>query len=177
MRYHAPLQLRQRSAVCAGAYLDLVFAYPGRPGSQRPGASEAVGGDFTPALREPYRWQDWAAPHADDPNHPRTPEGEPFGWKRQEMFAKGDGRLFDFINTDLLPYLHGLDMVPKTGLPNPSTSPKQRIIGRIMTAVERVRVDSETNLRDILDKVHEISIEHIDDTHFSPFPKPMKTCC
>ena len=35
-----------------------------------------------------------------------------------------------------------------------------------MTAVERVRVDSETNLRDILDKVHEISIDHVDDTHF-----------
>jgi hypothetical protein len=50
------------------------------------------------------------------------------------------------------------------GLPNPAASPKQRIIGRIMTAVERVRVDSETNLRDILDRVHEISIDHIDDT-------------
>ena len=35
-----------------------------------------------------------------------------------------------------------------------------------IAAVERVRVDSETNLRDILDKVHEISIDHIDDTHF-----------
>jgi hypothetical protein len=30
----------------------------------------------------------------------------------------------------------------------------------------RVRVDSETNLRDILDKVHEIHIDHVDDTHF-----------
>lgn len=29
-----------------------------------------------------------------------------------------------------------------------------------MTAVERARVDSETNLHDILDKVHEISIDH-----------------
>jgi type I restriction enzyme M protein len=29
-----------------------------------------------------------------------------------------------------------------------------------------VRVDSETNLRDILDKVHEIHIDHVDDTHF-----------
>jgi type I restriction enzyme M protein len=29
-----------------------------------------------------------------------------------------------------------------------------------------VRVDSETNLRDILDKVHKISIDNIDDTHF-----------
>jgi type I restriction enzyme M protein len=27
-------------------------------------------------------------------------------------------------------------------------------------------VDSETNLRDILDKVHEIHIDHVDDTHF-----------
>lgn len=35
-----------------------------------------------------------------------------------------------------------------------------------MTAVERVRVDSETNLRDILDKVHEISIDYVNDTHF-----------
>ncbi len=35
-----------------------------------------------------------------------------------------------------------------------------------MTAVERTRVDSETNLRDILDRVHQISIGHIDDQHF-----------
>jgi type I restriction enzyme M protein len=48
----------------------------------------------------------------------------------------------------------------------PGAMPKQRIIGRTMTAVERVRVDSETNLRDILDKVHEISVDHIDDQHF-----------
>ena len=44
--------------------------------------------------------------------------------------------------------------------------PKQRVIGRIMTAVEKIRVDSETNLCDILDRVTEISIDHIDDRHF-----------
>ena len=55
---------------------------------------------------------------------------------------------------------------PKTKQPNPTASRKQRVIGRIMTAVERVRVDSETNLRDILDKVDEIIIDHVDDTHF-----------
>lgn len=129
-------------------------------------AAEVVGADFSPALRSPYRWQDWAAPHSDKPDHPKTPEGKPFGWKRQELFAAGDGRLFDFINKELLPHLHGLDIDARTGLPNPSASRKQRIIGRIMTAVERVRVDSETNLRDILDKVHEIHIDHVDDTHF-----------
>ncbi len=129
-------------------------------------AAEIVGARFSPALRSPYRWQDWAAPYSDRADHPKTPEGRPFGWKRQELFAAGDGRLFDFINKELLPHLHALDVDPRTGLANPGATPKQRIIGRIMTAVERVRVDSETNLRDILDKVHEISIDHIDDTHF-----------
>jgi type I restriction enzyme M protein len=129
-------------------------------------AAEAVGESFTPALASPFRWQDWAAPFKDDPAHPQTAEGKPYGWKRQELFKKGDGHLFKFINEELLPHLHGLDIDPRTKLPNPSASRKQRIIGRIMTAVERVRVDSETNLRDILDKVDEISIEHVDDTHF-----------
>ncbi len=130
------------------------------------GEAEAVGVPFTPALAAPYRWRDWAAPFSDKDDHPRTGDGKPCGWKRQELFAAGDGRLFDFINKELLPYLHGLDIDARTGLPNPSASRKQRVIGRIMTAVERVRVDSETNLRDILDKVHEIHIDHVDDTHF-----------
>jgi type I restriction enzyme M protein len=82
------------------------------------------------------------------------------------LFSKGDGKLFDFINRQLLPHLHSLDIDPKTKQPNPVASRKQRVIGRIMTAVERVRVDSETNLRDILDKVDEISIDYVDDTHF-----------
>ncbi len=132
--------------------------------------AEAIGSSFTPALVSPYRWQDWAAPppinQSDNEDQPQTQDGKPFGWKRQELFAKGDGKLFDFINAELLPYLHGLDIIKQSGLPNPAASPKQRIIGRIMTAVERVRVDSETNLRDILDKVDEINIDHVDDTHF-----------
>lgn len=128
--------------------------------------ADAVGIGFSHALRAPYRWQDWAAPWSNKPDHPKTPEGKPFGWKRQELFAAGDGQLFEFINKELLPALHELDVDARTGLPNPAASPKQRIIGRIMTAVEKVRVDSETNLRDILDRVHEISIENVDDTHF-----------
>lgn len=125
-----------------------------------------LGVPFSQALRTPYRWQDWAAPYSEKPEHPKTSDGKPFGWKRQELFAAGDGKLFDFINRELLPALHGLDVDPRSGLPNPAASPKQRIIGRIMTAVERVRVDSEANFRDILDRVHEISVENIDDTHF-----------
>ncbi|MBR4738350.1 MAG: N-6 DNA methylase [Rhodocyclaceae bacterium] len=128
--------------------------------------AEALGADFSPALHSPYRWQDWAAPWSDKADHPKTTDGKAQGWKRQELFAAGDGKLFDFINKELLPALHALDVDPITNLPNPAASPKQRIIGRIMTAVERARVDSEANLRDILDRVHEISIDHIDDRHF-----------
>lgn len=128
--------------------------------------TEAVGAEYTPALRSPFRWCDWAAPYSNRAGHPRTPEGQPFGWKRQELFTAGIGKLFEFINQSLLPYLHDLDIDRRTGLANPWAMPKQRIIGRIMTAVERVRVDSETNLRDILDRVHEINIDHVDDTHF-----------
>ena len=132
--------------------------------------AEAVGVSFTPALTSPFRWRDWAAPfpekEEDRENHPLTDEGKPFGWKRQEIFSAGDGKLFDFINNELLPHLHGLDTDALTGQPNTSATPKQRVIGRIMTAVERVRMDSETNLRDVFDKVHEINIDHVDDTHF-----------
>lgn len=147
-------------------FLRIFDAYESRSQEE----AEAVGAEFSPALASPFRWRDWAAPppknDADRKDHPRTGDGRLFGWKRQELFSAGDGRMFDFINKELLPHLHGLDIDSRTGLPNPSASRKQRIIGRIMTAVERVRVDSETNLRDILDKVHEINIDHVDDTHF-----------
>jgi type I restriction enzyme M protein len=128
--------------------------------------ADAVGANFSAALQSPYRWQDWAAPYSDKADHPKTAEGKPFGWKRQELFAEGDGKLFEFINKKLLPHLHSLDIDIRTGLPNPAASRKQRIMGRTMTAVEKVRVDSEANLRDILDRVHQINIDQVDDQHF-----------
>lgn len=82
-------------------------------------SAEVVGANFSSALQSPYRWQDWAAPFSDKADHPKTSEGKPFGWKRQELFAAGDGQLFEFINKALLPHLHGLDIDLRTGLPNP----------------------------------------------------------
>ena len=78
-----------------------------RDGQDRPTISihSANAETFTPALVSPFRWQDWAAPFKDEAQHPQTDEGKPYGWKRQELFAKGDGKLFDFINTELLPHL------------------------------------------------------------------------
>jgi len=54
--------------------------------------AEAVGANFSPALHSPYRWQDWAAPYSDKPEHPKTtPDhnnpAKPFGWKRHARRA------------------------------------------------------------------------------------------
>lgn len=141
-------------------FLRILDAQETRAGEE----AEAVGNPFAPALRVPYRWQDWAAPF-DEKSSAQTPEGKPVGWKRKELEAGKVGEFFNFINKELLPYLHSLDVFPD-GLPNPSATPKQRVIGRIMTAVERTRVDSETNLRDILDRVDQISVDQAANHHF-----------
>lgn len=114
--------------------------------------AEAVGAEFTPSIEAPYRWRDWAAPNAP---------------QRQALWDKGPGNLFAFVNgapdasgvlTGLLPYLRGLR-------DQPSASPRQKVISEVMSGVERVRIDTERNFLDVLDKVHEISLESVDDTH------------
>lgn len=51
--------------------------------------AEALGNSYIPALVSPFRWQDWAAPYSDKPDHPKTPEGQPYGWKRQDLLLEG----------------------------------------------------------------------------------------
>jgi type I restriction enzyme M protein len=38
-------------------------------------------------------------------------------------------------------------------------------VSEIMSGVDRSRIDSEKNFLDVLDKVHEISSENVDQTH------------
>ncbi len=47
----------------------------------------------------------------------------------------------------------------------PNATPRQKVIGEIMADIERVHIDTERNLLDVLDKVHEISGENVDPTH------------
>ena len=105
--------------------------------------AEAVGAEFTPSLKRPYRWQDWAAPG---------------GKKRQALQEAALGAMFAFLNGDLLPHLRGLRDRPRA-------APRQKLIGEIMSGVERMRIDTERNFLDVLDKVHEISAEAVDPTH------------
>jgi len=105
--------------------------------------AEAVGAEFTYSLVHPYRWQDWA---------------DPKGIKRIELQNGALGAFFSFVNTELLPYLKGLR-------DRPNANSRQKVISEILSGVERVRVDTEKNFLDVLDKVHEIRHENIDTTH------------
>ena len=105
--------------------------------------AEAVGAEFMPSLEKPYRWQDWAAPA---------------GEKRKELQNGALGAYFGFVNGEMLPYLKGLKE-------KPGATARQKVISEIMSGVERTRIDTERNLLDVLDKVHDISSETVDPTH------------
>ncbi len=96
---------------------------------------------FVPSLVSPFRWRDWAAPAS-----PRRQSKNP----ADSVWA--------FVHAELLPHLKGLKDAR-------GATPRQKVISEIMAGVERSRVDSEKNFCDILDKVHQISAENVDDTH------------
>src|SRR5690349_6709141 len=105
--------------------------------------AEAVGAAFSPSLVEPYRWRDWAAPN---------------GKKRQELQSSEFGAVKAFVDGDLLPHLKKLRE-------QPNASPRQKIISEVMSGVDRIRMDTERNFLDVVDKVHALSQEDIDPTH------------
>ncbi|MCX5977357.1 MAG: N-6 DNA methylase [Coprothermobacterota bacterium] len=112
--------------------------------------AEALGVAFQPSLETPYRWRDWGAP----------PETLPAGQtnKRNELQNAPQNAFFSFVNTELLPRLKALKN-------QPNASPRQKVISEIMTGVERVRIDTERNFLDVLDKVHQLTVEAVDPTH------------
>lgn len=105
--------------------------------------AHALGLAFEPSLAAPYRWSDWAAPD---------------GAKRTSLQNGALGAFFEFVNNDLLPHLKSLKA-------QPNATPKQKVISEIMSGVDRVRIDTERNLLDVLDKVNEISQAGVDHTH------------
>jgi type I restriction enzyme M protein len=108
--------------------------------------AKAVDAEFKPSLKKPFRWRDWAAPN---------------GPKRTELQGGALGGFFGFVNTELLPHLRKLK-------DRPGATARQKVISEIMSGVERVRIDTERNMLDVLDKVHEISSATVDPTHVFP---------
>jgi type I restriction enzyme M protein len=128
--------------------------------------AEVIGSTFAPSLQPPFRWRDWAAPYDDNaPPLVAASEDKPQGWKRKELQEGGELNGFiNFVNNELLPHLRSFS----DPVEHPNASPRQKVIAEIMSGVERTRVDTEKNLLDVLDKVHEISEQNIDTTHVFP---------
>jgi len=110
---------------------------------QEAGEARAVGIEYAPSLKPPYRWRDWAAPD---------------GAKRAELQSGALGAVFHFLNEELLPYLRGLGE-------RPQASSRQKVISQIMSSVEHTRIDTERNFLDVIDKVDEIDHTTVDTTH------------
>src|SRR2546423_3457126 len=91
--------------------------------------ADAVGVPYTPSLRAPYRWKDWAAP---------APKDAPPDWtnKRKELENAPSKSFLNFVNTELIPHLKGLR-------DRPQASSRQKVISEIISGVERVRIDTE----------------------------------
>ncbi len=120
--------------------------------------AEALGLAYEPSLAAPYRWQDWAAPWSDKSDAPQTADGRPLGWRRRELQEGKRGDYFAFVNGELLPYLRKLRE-------RPGATAKQKVISEILSAVERVRVDTEANFADVLDHVHALRLAGADTQH------------
>lgn len=105
--------------------------------------ARAVSAEFRPSLDHPYRWCDWAAPEGD---------------KRLELQMGTFGGFMSFVNGDLIPTLRSLR-------DRPGASVRQKVISQVFSSIERTRIDTERNLLDILDRVHELRTEQVDETH------------
>lgn len=113
--------------------------------------AHALGNDYTPSIQSPHRWDDWARPI--NPKAPKTQTN-----LRRDLTEQGAGKLLEFVNANLIPHLKGMRN-------RPDATPRQKVIAEILSGVERVRIDTETNLLEVLDKVHAISQLDIDPTH------------
>jgi type I restriction enzyme M protein len=115
--------------------------------------AEALGLTFKPSLEAPYRWRDWG-----DPGDKNAEPSQVMGAKRQELENGSSGDVFAFVNGQLIPYLKGLEH-------KPDATVRQKVISEIISGVERVRIDTERNFLDVLDRVHKLSHAAIDKTH------------
>lgn len=104
---------------------------------------KALGVRFQPSLKYPYRWRDWAAPDEK---------------KRRELQDGTLGGFMSFVDGELIPYLRNLK-------DKPGSTSRQKVISAVFSYIEKTGIDTERNLLDILDKIHELSLERVDDTH------------
>ena len=112
------------------------------------------------AIPSPYRWQDWAAPYSRQAAQEVKPGGNTLGWKRNELHESGTGSLLKFVNSDLLPFLRSF-------AGQQDATPRQQLIGAIMTSVEKSAISNEAVFREVLDRIDRIGTDLVREKHFS----------
>jgi type I restriction enzyme M protein len=78
------------------------------------------------------------------------------------MVEPATNPFYGFLNTLLIPHL-------KTLKDRPNAKPRQIVMGKIKSSVDRTRVDTQRNLLDAPDIIHEISLDTVNDTHVFAF--------
>ncbi len=108
------------------------------------------------SLKSPYRWCDWAAPY-DEEFFKTNPDNKTAqGWKRYELQKIESVK--NWVNAELIPYLKNLKH-------EANASQRQKVISEIMSGVQGTRLDGDTNLLEIFDKIHTLSHSNVDDQH------------
>lgn len=126
---------------------------------QREAAEQAMLGlPFQASLTSPFRWRDWAAPY-DETNVDADAKAQ--GWKRKELETGELNRFIKFVNEELLPHLKSLRE-------RPNASSRQKVISEVLSGVEKTRIDTDYNFKEVITKVHDIRESAIDTTHVFP---------
>jgi type I restriction enzyme M protein len=120
---------------------------------QEQAKSAVIGVPFTPSLKKPFRWRDWASTPPDEDK-----KGDGPGWKRRELTAGSVNQFKLWMNDALIPHLKELK-------DKPGATARQKVVSEILSGVERVSIDTDRNLLDVLDKIDGIRQDAIDDTH------------
>lgn len=66
-----------------------------------------------------------------------------------------------FVNGELIPYIKKLKE-------KPGATSRQKVISEVFSHIERTGIDTERNLLDVLDKIDELSLQQVDETHMFP---------
>lgn len=104
--------------------------------------SAALGVDFAPSLRSPYRWRDWA-----------VADGECL----KSLFESG-GSLLNFVNEELLPHLGKFAN-------NRQATKRQKVIGQIVRGVESTKFQTQRDMLDALARIDGLRQSEVDNTH------------
>jgi predicted nuclease of restriction endonuclease-like (RecB) superfamily len=113
--------------------------------------ADALGIAFTPTIKKPYRWRDWAAPDCA---------------LRQDTKAS----VWKFVHEDLLPHLKGLK--EKRG-----ATPRQKVISEVMSAVSAAALTRKRTSSTCWTRSTRSAARRWTPRTFSRSPRSMRACC